>query len=68
MKCPHCNKLINEADDKVDIAFMNCENYGSDQYTLKHSKCGKKYILFLTRTVKNQGIMTANDDKDLSFG
>lgn len=67
MKCPHCNKTINEPL-LYNNATTNCENYGSSSFVFKCKHCGKKYRVYLTRKVMMDKPVKAQDDADLSYG
>lgn len=56
MKCPWCNKRVNIPE----VAYINCENYGSSSFIFKH-KCGKKFSIYCQRVVK-VGMISKVDD------
>ncbi len=63
MKCPHCNKPT----DAPEVAYRNAENYGSNSFTFKCPKCGKKVGVYIQRYAKASTPVKMPDDAELSF-
>jgi len=66
MKCPHCNKVINEP--KLELAARNAENYGSGYFYFKCKKCGKRYSVYIKRTIEVGKTAKVSDNVGLSYG
>jgi hypothetical protein len=65
MKCPWCN--INDRNCVPEVAYRNCENYGSNFYDILCRRCGKPVTVYLHRQVK-LGSLNKGEHKDDTFG
>lgn len=55
-KCPYCKKL----DCIPEVAFTNCEIYGTESFTVKCNHCKKVLEIYLSRVVEIDGIVKSN--------
>ena len=65
MKCPHCNKLIK--DERLECAFGNAENYGSNFFHLDCLKCKKIYAFHISRLTRLDVKLETSDQEYSDF-
>jgi hypothetical protein len=63
MKCPWCEKSV-----KVpEVAYLNAEIYGTNNFNFIHKPCGNKINVFIERDVKVKDIEKVDPKENLSF-
>jgi len=62
MKCPHCGK--SEQMAIPEVLYINCENYGSNIYTVACQNCDKVLDVCARRTVRIISINKSNKKRN----
>ncbi len=65
MRCPHCNRIINNPDHCK--AQRNAECFGSDGFTFRCKHCKKKYSFYVRVTAQICTAVKEEDAAKLSF-
>jgi hypothetical protein len=59
-QCPYCRKIV----DIPEVAYLNCEFYGTHTYILLCTHCKKVIAVTLERVINLVGIYKSKKKKD----